>query len=152
MVKRKDHDNMDMLELAIKIHDQVVNFWQFFVPSAVALLGWVFSRRQPWPLAQRIAVAVAFMGFAIFNLYGLIQSYETLDTLVTELSALNGETKLTPTAFHAMINRLSMGWGWKIGIVFHLVVDVIVLYFILVWARRSSDSQPEASKVHATGV
>ena len=125
-----------MLELALNIHDQILDFWKFFVPSAVALMGWIFSRKQSWAFSQRIAIAIAFVGFAVFNLYGLLQSYGTLGTLVAELRATNGIPGLTVKAFEAIITRLDMGCGWEIGIAFHLVVDCIVLYFILIWAGR----------------
>jgi hypothetical protein len=130
--KEKHH----MLELAFKVHGQVIDFWKFFVPSAIALLGWVFARKDPWPWAQRAAVAIAYVGFAVFNLYGLVESYGMLETLVAELRGSKGAPGLTDKAFEAIVSRLDMGRGWKIGIAFHIVVDLIVLYFILIWSGK----------------
>lgn len=125
-----------MLELAFKVHGQIIDFWKFFVPSAVALLGWVFARKDPWPWNQRVAVAIAYGGFVVFNLYGLVESYGMLETLVAELNNAKAAPDMTEKAFRAAVSRLDMGWWWKIGIVFHIVVDLIVLYFILIWAGR----------------
>jgi transposase len=74
-----------MLELAFKVHAQIIDFWKFFVPSALVLLGWIFTRKDPWPLAQRVAVAIAYVGFVVFNVHGLVESYAMFETLVTEL-------------------------------------------------------------------
>ena len=123
-----------MLELAFKVHGQIIDFWKFFVPSAIALLGWVFAGKDPWPWTQRFAIAIAYVGFVIFSLYGLLKSYGMLETLVAELRASKGAQGLTDKAFEAAVLRLDMGRGWKIGIAFHIVVDLIVLYFILVWS------------------
>lgn len=139
-----------MLELAFKVHGQVIDFWKFFVPSAIALLGWVFARKEPWPWTQRTAVAIAYVGFSVFNLYGLVESYQMLETLVAELGTLKttpglmekAAPGLTGKAFDAAVSRLDMsrGWsiggGWEIGIAFHIVVDLIVLYFILIWSGK----------------
>lgn len=125
-----------MLELAFKAHGQIIDFWKFFVPSALVLVGWIFTRKDPWPWTQRLAVATAYVGFVVFSLYGLVESYGMLETLVAELRASKGMPGLTDKAFGAVISRLDMGQGWKIGIAFHITVDFIVLYFILVWAGK----------------
>ena len=125
-----------MLELAFKVHAQIIDFWKFFVPSALVLLGWIFTRKDPWPWTQRVAVAIAYVGFVVFNVHGLVESYGMLETLVAELRASKGMPGLTDKAFEAVVSRLDMGRGWKIGIAFHFVVDIIVLYFILIWAGR----------------
>ncbi|HQR22662.1 MAG TPA: hypothetical protein PKV98_17465 [Burkholderiaceae bacterium] len=125
-----------MLELAFKAHGQIVDFWKFFVPSALVLLGWIFTRKDPWPWGQRVAVAIGYLGFAAFNLYGLVESYGMLETLVAELRATKAVPGLTDKSFDAVVSRLDMGSGWKVGIAFHIVFDLIVLYFILLWAGR----------------
>jgi len=124
-----------MLDLAQQAHGQIIDFWKFFVPSALVLLGWIFSRKEPWPLTQRVAVAIAYIGFAVFNVLGLVGSYELLGTLVDELEKSKAMGDLTEGAFTAVVSRLDMG-EWRLGIAFHFVVDLIVLYFILVWAGR----------------
>jgi hypothetical protein len=83
-------ENHHMLELAFKVHGQIIDFWNFFVPSAIALLGWVFAGKDPWPWTQRFAIAIAYVGFVIFNLYGLLKSYGMLETLVAELRVSKG--------------------------------------------------------------
>ena len=125
-----------MLELAFKFHGQIIDFWKFFVPSAMILLGWIFARKDHWSLTQRGAVAFAYLGFVVFNLYGLVESYIILETLVIELKASKGIPGLPQAAFDAVVSRLEMGMGWKLGIFFHVAVDVIILYFILFVAGR----------------
>ena len=129
-----------MLDLAFKIHGQIVDFWKFFVPSAVVLMGWVFARKEPWPWLQRIAITISFAGFVVFNLYGLLESYGMLEILVAELRASSGVQGLTPRAFEAAVARLDMGSGWKLGIAFHIAFDLMVLYFILIWSGKKTAS------------
>ena len=126
-----------MLELALKTHVQVIDFWKFFVPSILVLLGWIFARKDPWPWPQRASVSVAYIGFAVFNVSGLIASYGMLETLVAEMKESKAIPGLTNKAFEAVVSRLDMG-GWQIGIAFHIVVDLIVLYFILISAGRKN--------------
>jgi hypothetical protein len=59
-----------------------------------------------------------------------------LTTLVAELKAAKPPYDLTSKAFEAAISRLDMGEGWKLGIAFHFLVDLIVLYFILIWSGK----------------
>lgn len=129
-----------MLELAFKFHDQIINYWKFFVPSTIVLLGWVFARKAAWPWVQRIAVAFAFLGFAIFNLYGLILSYEILNDLVIEMRTVCPPSDMTIDAYKAVVSRFDMGSDWKIGIAFHVVVDIGVLYFLLFESGRKKAS------------
>jgi hypothetical protein len=131
-----------MLDLAFRVYAQIVDFWKFFVPSATVLLGWVFARKDPWPWAQRIAVAIAYGGFAVVNLRGLVQSYRMLETLVEEIAAAGGMPGLTEVAFDATVRRLDMG-PWGLAIAFHVVVDLIVLYFILI-ASGKRNAPPAA--------
>lgn len=132
--------SFEMLELAFKAHGQIVDFWKFFVPSALVLLGWIFARKDPWPWPQRWAVAAGYLGFVVFNLVGLTESYRMLETLVGELRAAGSLPGLTGTAFDAVLARLDMGSGWLVGLAFHVAFDLLVLYFILFWAGRKPPS------------
>ncbi len=122
-----------MLDLAFKLFDQIVRFWNFYVVSATVLVGWVFSRDDPWSNLQRWTVTIAFLGFVVFNLIGLISSYKALQVVTHELKITHNLEALgiTRKALNAMVERFSMRY-WKIGILFHIIVDGIVIYFLCI--------------------
>ena len=136
-----------MLDIALKLHGEVIDFWKFYLTYAVILLGWVFSRKEPWPWAQRLAIAIAFVGFVVFNLVGLVKSYRALGVVVSQIEILAKARNTTDAALAAMaktwnmtdatlaavVQRLDMG-PWPLGIAFHIIVDAMVLYFILIWS------------------
>ena len=120
-----------MLDIALKLHGEVIDFWKFYLTYAVILLGWVFSRKEPWPWAQRLAIAIAFVGFVVFNLVGLVKSYRALGVVVSQIEILAKARNTTDATLAAMVERLDMG-PWPLGIAFHIIVDAMVLYFILI--------------------
>lgn len=125
-----------MLDLAFKLSDQIVGFWNFFVVFATVLVGWVFSRKTPWPPLQKTAIAIGFIIFIFFNLIGLTSSHKALQVVVNELNSSNsGVDQITDTVVIAMKQRFTMRF-WPLDIVFHIVVDVILLWFILVLSGK----------------
>ena len=126
---------MDEVGIAFKLHEQINFYWHFYVPSTIALLGWIFAGTGSWPWNKRIAISVAFAGFIVFNLLALVKSYTALEAVVNELRSSSAASALNTEVLSATISRLDMG-PWEIGIVFHLVLDFGVLYFILIWSGR----------------
>jgi hypothetical protein len=45
---------MDDLALGLRMYDSILSFWNFFVPGAIAITGWVFASEDRWPLAKRL--------------------------------------------------------------------------------------------------
>ena len=129
-----------MLDIALKTQAQIIDFWKFFIPATMVLLGWVYTRKQPWPWNQRIAIAIVYIGFVIVNLIGLVESYKLLSALVADLNLSEVPEGFTKNAFKAIVTRLGLGKGWKMLIVFHVFVDLIVLYIILIFAGKKPDS------------
>lgn len=127
---------MDEMEIAFKLHEQINFYWHFYVPSAIVLLGWIFAGTGSWPWNKRLALSVAFAGFVVFNLLALVKSYTALEAVVNELrSSSVASSALNAEVLSAAIIRLDMG-PWEAGIVFHLVLDFGILYFILIWSGR----------------
>ena len=126
---------MDEMGIAFKLHEQINFYWHFYVPSTIALLGWIFAGTESWPWNKRIALSVAFAGFVVFNLLALIKSYTALEAVVNELRSSSVASALNTDVLTATISRLDMG-PWEAGIVFHLLLDFGVLYLILIWSGR----------------
>jgi hypothetical protein len=122
---------MTMLELALRVFEEIVHFWEFFIVSIIAIVGWVFSRDSAWSDLQRWAVAAAFTGCVVFNLIGLKSSYMALEVVVSELKHQPANPTITQKTTLAMIKRFSLRF-WMVGLVVHIIIDAIVLYFILI--------------------
>jgi hypothetical protein len=133
---------MDNLTLAFKMYDSIIFFWNFFIPGAIAITGWVFASEDRWPLGKRIAVAFSYSGSTLVNLVGLWRSYRALDNILDALRSAPTPTTLNPAVFQATVDRLELG-PWWVTMVFHLVVDAIVLYFVLHTAARTRTARPK---------
>ena len=129
-----------MLDIALKTQAQIIDLWKFYVPATMVILGWIFARKQPWPWTQRIAIALVYLGFVIFNLFPLVESYKLLSTLVVNLKLVEVPSGFRQDAYNAIVTRLGLGKGWKILIAAHIVADIIVLYFILLFSGKKSES------------
>ena len=129
---------MNAIDIAFQLHDGINFYWNFFVPACVAILGWVFSRKEPWPLDKRVAVSILFIGFTVFNLIGLYKTYTALDAVVRELECATDIPDLSQPVLNAVTNRLRMQ-AWRWGLAFHILVDLVVLSFFLV---RSGKAPP----------
>jgi hypothetical protein len=128
-----------MLELALRIFEEIVHFWEFFIVSTIAIVGWIFSRNSAWSDLQRGSICLAFLVGVAFNLIGLIRSYMALNIVISELKHHPDIPEITPRTTRAIINRFSMGYWWIIGIFWHLVIDLIVVYLILILSGQSLD-------------
>ncbi len=126
---------MDDLALGLRMYDSILSFWNFFVPGAIAITGWVFASEDRWPLAKRLAVALSYFGFTLVNLLGLFRSYRALESIVDALSSASFSTTLNKEVFNAIVNRLELG-PWWVTMLFHLAVDAIVLFFVLYTAAK----------------
>ncbi|MBO1924418.1 hypothetical protein [Thiomicrorhabdus sp. 6S3-12] len=128
---------MSDLEIAFRLNDQILTFWQFYVAWSAGVIGWVFSRSRPWSLQKCLGVAAGVMIFNVFNLVGLYKTVSSLSLILTAMrdQAYQVPAGLTDAVFYATLQRLEVG-HWYMNIGPHLVADAIVLFFILVVARR----------------
>ena len=137
---------MDAIAIAFKLHDGINFYWNFYVPACIAILGWVFARKDPWPLEKRVAISILFIGFTAFNLIGLFKTYTALEAVIGELQWPAGPCGPGPSVRDAVTTRLDMGpWPW--GLAFHILVDAVLLYFICVQSGKGvPDRQPSQAQ------
>ena len=77
---------MNDLDIAFKLNDQIMTFWQFYVAGAVSIIGWIFSRETAWSKQKRAGVGIAA---AIFLLFNIVALSKTIHYLTKILEALN---------------------------------------------------------------
>lgn len=132
---------MGDLEIAFRLNDQILTFWQFYVAWSAGVIGWVFSRSHRWSLQKCLGVASGVMIFNAFNLVGLYKAVSSLSLILAAMQdqAYQIPAGLTDAVFHATLQRLEVG-EWYMNIGPHLLADVIILFFILIVARREPSS------------
>ncbi|MCW8092531.1 hypothetical protein [Alteromonas sp. ASW11-130] len=128
---------MNDLDIAYKLHSEIVTFWQFYVAGISAIVGWVFSRSTAWSLNKRLGISVTTLVFMVFSISGLYRSSSALHDIV---ALMRSDTYAIPegissSVFYSVVNRLNVG-DWYLNIGAHVVVDVIILYFIIVVAGQ----------------
>ncbi len=118
-----------ILNAAYKLTDWLNFFWNFYVAFTAAILGWVFSAKNPWPRAQKIVVTILFTAFVAVSLGALCRTYLALGPTTEALRSTWG----TCTEFQrAIVDRLSNRlWIPQIGA--HLLADCLVVYCI--WTK-----------------
>jgi hypothetical protein len=65
---------MNAIDIAFQLHDGINFYWNFYVPACVAILGWVFSRKEPWPLDKRVAVGIAIPAESAIKTAGAVNT------------------------------------------------------------------------------
>jgi len=132
---------MTDLDIAYQLHSEVVTFWQFYVAGMTGVVGWVFARNSSWPFAKRIGVIGCVVVFMIFNISGLYRTTSALHDAVLIMFAEGYSTPqgITASIFQVVLTRLNTG-DWYMHIGPHLLVDVIIIYFVFfVSGREPSD-------------
>ena len=135
---------MNELDIAFKLNDQIITFWQFYVAGTTGIVGWVFSREKAWPKQKRIAVGVTAIIFIIFSFVALYKTISNLTKIVELLSDKAFElasTGINEAVFKFALERLDQG-GLLLNLGPHILVDCIVLYFIFILSK----TDPSANK------
>ena len=127
---------INTLDLAFKLHDQILNFWNFFIAFTTILVSWVFSRERKWSHSKRLIITIAFILFAILNLTGLIPSHKTLEIIINELN--NSEPtvlEMNSKMLHSMTNYLTRRF-WELSILLHIIIDSFMIYTIYIISSK----------------
>ena len=115
-----------MLSAGYKLIDWGNFYWNFYVIITGVILGWLFTAKEPWSLAQKSAVSVLFLGFAVVSLYSLWRTFRALNATTSELR-VRWETD--EPFKQAIVARLSPK-GWQVAVCLHALADMVVVYFI----------------------
>ena len=129
---------MNELDLAFKINDQIITFWQFYVAGILGIVGWVFSREKAWSTQKRYGVGVSALIFIFFNFQALYKTILNLQKIVDQLSNKSyvRPSNINNVVFEAAVARLDQG-GLMINLIPHVVIDLIIMYLILVVAKSA---------------
>ncbi|WP_166370400.1 hypothetical protein [Psychromonas sp. SA13A] len=128
---------MPELDIAFKISDQIITFWQFYVAGIASLVGWVFSRNNAWARQKRIGVGISAAIFLSFSFEAL---YKTINSLTKIVNILDSKctasiANIDYEVYKASLERLDQG-GLLLNLGFHLLADFIVLYLIFIVSKN----------------
>ncbi len=127
---------MNDLDIAFKLIEQILTFWQFYVAGAASVIGWVFSRDKAWSKQKRVGIGLSATMFMTFNLIGLSKTVYSLNIIINILGQNNYEIPLeiNEYVFQAALDRLNQG-DLLFHLIPHLLVDIIIFYFIFVTSK-----------------
>lgn len=134
-------ETKDIVEIVFKLVGLINTFWAAYATVTIALLGWLFSSKSPWPRQQRLAISVTYGLMAGINCLAHYRINLSLGAVVNELITSGN---LSPGLREAIsIAKPLPAW---ILMAVHLIVDVAVIS--LIWLqdrfhRLDLKSRPE---------
>jgi len=124
-----DDNTGHVLNAAYKLTDWMNFYWNFTVIFAAAILGWVFSAKNPWGTAQKVVITIMYAVFVLINLDIMVRTYIAIESAVEWLK-VNWE--ITDGVKPALLHKLSHPF-WKAHIAAHLLADALVFYCL--WTK-----------------
>ncbi|MEY8214903.1 MAG: hypothetical protein RPR97_10550 [Colwellia sp.] len=76
----------EMINIALRISEQIDFLWNFYVTACAILLGWIFSSRIKWDYDRQRTVIILFILFAAVNLSAIYNEYYLFEMILKDLS------------------------------------------------------------------
>jgi hypothetical protein len=131
----------DVLGAAYKLTDWLNFYWNFSVIFAAAILGWVFSAKNPWGTAQKVVITAMYGLFVIINIDIMIRTYIAIQSAVEWLES---NWMIADGFKPALLNKLAHPY-WGAHIAGHLLADILVFYCL--WTKTPKEA-PSALSEH----
>lgn len=135
----------DIVQLFITVTTRVDFYWNFYVVTLLALIGWMFSTKKPMTTHLKLLITVGYIVFVSMNLVGLWGSYTFAEALRNDLLST---TNLKPDEFkntRVVLAESSFLAQRSVTLVIHAIVGAVVL--LTVWfGRLGDDTLPKAEK------
>lgn len=130
----------NLMDVVLKLGDWVNTLTNFSIIMNLAVIGWLFSSKDPWPLAQRLVVAGGYTVFATYNLFSQHRTHSLLQITLNELKEAVAQNKDTEYKFYtdefaAMLQR-NRQFNLPLIIIGHIVIDIAMnalILFSYVW-------------------
>jgi hypothetical protein len=121
-------DVKDIVDSVFKLVSLINTFWTAYATVTIALLGWLFSSKSPWPRQQRLVISIAYGLVAALNCLAHYRINRALNLVVNELTT---HKDLTPNLQQAFSVAEQMP-AWILMLI-HVSVDVAVIS--LIWLQ-----------------
>jgi hypothetical protein len=137
----------NLVDLVLKLGDWVNTITNFQILMNLAVLGWLFSSNEPWPIYQRIVIAIGFAVFALYNIASQHENHNRLQVALSELKAAVDYSQITDDpakravlhtdAFKKMLreDRVFNTWLITIGYILWDSLVVLLILFSHLWKR-----------------
>jgi hypothetical protein len=122
----------DLVDIILKLADQINFYWNFYVIANIAMLGWLLSLNANPDWQLKAAVSIAFIIFIALNITALIRSYIFLQAALLEFKAM--DLSFRTINLPNQISRLSFsGYKYRLWVT-HTVVDVFMI--AILWSDK----------------
>lgn len=128
-------DIYQLLDLTISISNRIDTHWTLFITVHLALIGGIIYVDRPLKTSEKSVAILVYTGFALINYFMMLNQVNFLNSLYTDIIALNEQTCCSQLSTMQYIVKLRDAGGmqttiWSmVGI--HLLMFVLVILSIL---------------------
>jgi len=120
----------EIVNIILRIREQVDFLWHFYVSSCAILIGWLFSTRIEWTKEKHQVTSILFITFAVVNIFAIYKEYVLLESALTQLKEL-----ATGSPFAYQLAN-SEGLGASVAFLVHAAADIVILQLIRIRYNR----------------
>ena len=131
-----------MINIALRISEQIDFLWNFYVTACAILLGWIFSSRIKWDQDRQRTVIILFIMFAAVNLSAIYNEYYLFEIALQDI----GSNLRTHDEDFRRVFSNSRGIGAFGAAIIHIGADI----FIYTLLKRCFDSSN--NEINTAGI
>jgi len=120
----------EIVNVILRIREQIDFLWHFYVSSCAILIGWLFSTKIHWTKEKHQVTTVLFVTFAIINLSAIYKEYSLLESALLQVRSTAENSLFTSKLAE------SDGLGSILSVIVHATVDVIIYQLINLRYKR----------------
>ncbi len=134
-VSLSDTEIPTLLNIAFKFVDYINFYWSFYLGFTGLGLGWLLSSNAPFLLKHKISLSILFVLATSMNLFPLLIVYKYFQSTIEEMTECSKKVATQTASFKKFLEKTSVVGGWKLAVVVHLMLDMVVLYCVWFWKK-----------------
>ena len=129
----------DVADLFVDAVGKVEFYWNFYVFTLIAIVGWFISAKKAVPTSLRFLIAVGYLVFALFNVTALMGTYSMAEALRLDLiPLLRGDGVTLPHTVHEL-ERIAYPFQRTCAVYVHCVLGAAMM-LIIFRVRRGGET------------
>ncbi len=128
----------DVADLFIASTGRIAFYWNFYVVTLMALIGWLISTKNPLPRHAKPLVGIGYLAFVAMNISGLWASYALSDALRLDLLSMDSAALMTET-YAALDGYSALSYMPVMTLGIHAVLGAV--FFYTLWRVPPSEQR-----------
>lgn len=142
----------DAADFLLKIMGEIRFYWNFYVVTLIALIGWLLSNKNSLSNSLKFLITTGYLIFVAMNILGLYSSYTLAEAIRLDLLAMEDAKIMSHT--YDVLQATSLLAQRTASLVIHLVLGIVFLS--AVWfgpfgersAKSNRSSTARAHRIH----